>query len=537
MKKLAVIPLLLLTFQAVKAQNCYAAFNFIQNGSTVSFNNQSAPIDSFTTFVWTFGDGDTAFSFNPTHTYNSTGMHLVCLQMETASGCTAIYCDSVFTDTSNTSNCLAAFTYTQDGLSFQFNNDSYASGQATYLWNFGDGNSSDTYSPNYIYSQAGYYLVCLTVNTDNGCTNTYCQYIQVTDTNCMVTMNYYAMGNDIQFYAGNANNGNGTYLWDFGDGTTADEMNPFHTYANPGFYFVCVQYTDSNCTAIDCDSFYVNNGDSCSADFFTWQSNGTVQFSPFFYDPVNAYLWNFGDGTWSNNAYSSHVYDQEGVYEVCLTVTGGGCTGTSCQSIYYMNDTMNNNSGICNADFQISAVDSSYSTIWITDLSTGANTYLWDFGDGTTSSVQYPSHTYSEDGLYEVCLTILCDSNQVSFHCEWIGIMDSLVSGDDSEIRSGFTLNVIPEVVSSIVPVAPAVTFSVYPNPTSGIIQFQLPASAPGEGLLQIRNMVGQVVKAHTIRLNGNETIQADLQDLQDGMYLIQLLVNEQAFTSLVMRQ
>jgi PKD repeat protein len=536
MKKLVIIPFLLLTFGAAKAQNCYASFNYTQNGSVVSFLNQSSPVDSFTTFLWTFGDGDTSFLSNPVHSYNSTGMHLVCLTMETSTGCTATYCDSVFTDTIGTATCYAAFSYSQDGPEFQFQNNSISQSAAVYEWNFGDGSTSSAYEPNHNYSQAGYYIVCLTVTADDGCTNSSCTYVQVIDTSCSIFLLYYMNGTDVQFYAGNPGNGNGSYSWDFGDGQTSTQMSPFHSYDTPGYYYVCVQYNDSNCYAIDCDSFYVGSADSCAAGFYAWQTNADVQFTPYYYDPLKSYLWSFGDGTYSNEGYASHTYSEDGIYEVCLTVTGGGCNSTTCQSLYFTNDSLNNNNGACEADFQISGIDTASSTIWITDYSTGANTYLWDFGDGTTSTVQYPSHTYSQNGTYEVCLTIICDSNESSFHCEWIGIMDSLVSGDN-EIRSGFTMNVIPGSITSVTPVNPSAAIAAFPNPTSGNMQLQLPADVHGSGILSLYDAPGRLALSQEIVVYGKELISIDLHGLAEGFYLLQLRINDQLFTTRLIKQ
>ena len=109
-----------------KAQNCQALFSVEQNSTVVYFTNESNPIDSFTTFSWSFGDGNTSTLLNPWHTYSSIGQYAVCLTMTNGFlGCSSTYCDTIQVDTANSNaTCEAAFTYSVSGLDVVFYNSS-----------------------------------------------------------------------------------------------------------------------------------------------------------------------------------------------------------------------------------------------------------------------------------------------------------------------------------------------------------------------------------------------------------------------------
>lgn len=119
-------------------------------------------------------------------------------------------------------------------------------------------------------------------------------------------------------------------------------------------------------------------------------------------DPITNWTWNFGDGTSSTAQNPSHVYTTPGTYSVSLTVTtSGGCT--------------NNNAGapiIINAypypvaSFSVNAYvfNLPYDVLNCTNLSTGAVSYSWNFGDGSTSTIFNPNHTYTSVGNFEVVL-------------------------------------------------------------------------------------------------------------------------------------
>ena len=76
----------------------------------------------------------------------------------------------------------AGFTYAATGLSVDFTDASSTSSTiASYMWDFGDGNTSTDMNPTHVYALDGPYTVCLTVTDENGCTSVYCEAIQVTD--------------------------------------------------------------------------------------------------------------------------------------------------------------------------------------------------------------------------------------------------------------------------------------------------------------------------------------------------------------------
>ena len=124
------------------------------------------------------------------------------------------------------------------------------------------------------------------------------------------------------------------------------------------------------------------------------------------YDGITSRTWDFGDGTTSTDQNPVHTYAQDGVYSVCLTVTeadGDSDTATRTDYIVVLDSGPQ-------VDFSISPVgESTLLTVSFTDLSAsydGIACWLWEFGDGTTSNVRNPKHTYAEEGLYNVTLTV-----------------------------------------------------------------------------------------------------------------------------------
>jgi len=130
------------------------------------------------------------------------------------------------------------------------------------------------------------------------------------------------------------------------------------------------------------------------------------------YDPdgtIISYYWDFGDDTNATGTVVEHAYDDDGSYTVILTVTDDyGATATATATKYILNKPPV-------ADFTESA-DIVYTGEGITfDASSSHDSdgtiasYLWSFGDGTNATETIVDHTYTEDGVYTVTLTVTDD--------------------------------------------------------------------------------------------------------------------------------
>src|SRR6185503_19134747 len=116
------------------------------------------------------------------------------------------------------------------------------------------------------------------------------------------------------------------------------------------------------------------------------------------------YAWDFGDGGTSPFKSPTHVYRTAGEFTVSLKVTGpGGITSTKTRAKYIQVD------DVLVADFTAEPLSGSAPlVVKFNDASSGLTirSWSWSFGDGSTASVQSPSHTYSSPGTYTVKLVI-----------------------------------------------------------------------------------------------------------------------------------
>lgn len=198
----------------------------------------------------------------------------------------------------------------------------------------------------------------------------------------------------------------------FGDNTndTQTGVNATHTsfshvYAAPGNYTVQITITDANgCSAsTTCDIVITSvNTNLPNADFtsqpFTGCDTVTVQFTN---NSTNAtaYFWDFGDGTTSTDINPSHTYSGAGSYHVTLIATNANGSDT----IFVPNAVFINPQPVANAIADDVCVGS---PTHFTDVSLHATAWSWDFGDGNSSNLQNPNHTYADTGTYNVTLNI-----------------------------------------------------------------------------------------------------------------------------------
>lgn len=143
----------------------------------------------------------------------------------------------------------------------------------------------------------------------------------------------------------------------------------------------------------------------------------TVNFTGSFNDPdandTHAINWDFDDGGKANGTLNpNHIYTSPGTYEVVLTVTDNqGDSGTANITV-----TVNNVLPTVNIEISPTTVKSQEPvtfTAKVEDTTGDTHTYLWDFGDGKTSTLTKPTHLYAGSSIYEVTLKVTDNNNGI----------------------------------------------------------------------------------------------------------------------------
>ncbi len=363
------------------------------------FNNTSN--GSPDTFVWNFGDGasDSTNNTSPSHIYPAAGTYNVKLIAGySTTGCTNIKITpvTVFPHT------IPGFTKTTACLNFTtIFSDVTTNAPTKWTWDFGDGSMFDTLqNPIHIYSIADTFLVTLFTQNIFGCEdsikiNTTVNPLPVSvflfDTVCANTATAFT---DQSISAVSWN-------WDFGDGTANTTNSPTHVYSAPGTYNVTLIAANIfGCTDTISHSIIVNPNPVCS---FT-ATTACLSYPTVFTDNSTLavyWAWNFGDVTpIDTNQSPSHIYVNPGNYSVELIgKTALGCTNSSTQIITVLQQPQANYSvgNICARD-----------TVPFADISIGAGitSWVWDFGDGFTSNLKNPNHSFQQSGNYNVSLIV-----------------------------------------------------------------------------------------------------------------------------------
>ena len=215
-----------------------------------------------------------------------------------------------------------------------------------------------------------------------------------------------AVGFAVQFTDTSINNPT-SWSWDFGDGTNSTAQNPSHQYSVAGTYSVALTATNVIGSSTATKSNYITvTPPPPVADFSGLPVSGSLPLSVVFTDrSTNAptsWLWNFSDGTTSTVQNPTHSYTAIGSYNVSLTATNAyGFNSTTKINYITVNPLVPVASftatpvwGIIPLPVQFSDTSINIPTSW-----------NWSFGDGTFSTLQNPSHTYTVMGYYNVSLT------------------------------------------------------------------------------------------------------------------------------------
>ena len=259
------------------------------------------------------------------------------------------------------SECNAEFTWEQFSgtLEIDFTNTSTSDHDiVSFHWNFGDGHEGDGPNPTHTYTEPGTYLVCLIIETEDGCVSDVCHEVTVQEPegDCHAEFTWEQIPGTLQIHFNSTSTSEHDIIsitWHFGDGSEGDGDDPYHTYDEPGTYVVCIRIEDNTgCVSELCHEVTVAPlGGDCHAQFTWEQIPGTLQIhfnsTSTSQNDIISYIWQFGDGTEGDGNDPYHTYDEPGVYLVCLIITDSeGCVSDVCHEV-----TVGEPEGDCHAEF------------------------------------------------------------------------------------------------------------------------------------------------------------------------------------------
>ncbi len=281
------------------------------------------------------------------------------------------------------------------------------------------------------------------------------------------------------------NSGSGQFFdWDFGDGTTDTIANPIHTFAAAGTYTVCLIVTNPCGTDTTCSTITL-----CfdpTAGFAFAQNGATVNFTDQTIGGATIWGWDFGDGNASNQQHPTHTYAVTDTYTVCLFVNNGCAWDTLCQTVILCASPVPGFTHVITGAIAV-----------FTNTATGNPTsYLYDFGDGNTSTQPGPIHTYAASGQYTVCQTV------------------TNICGDDS------TCSILGVTVGRDEGISRAI--DIYPNPAYESFTIRVPDGVTDGFRLSLKNTIGQEIRnLKSGPVSSGFELEVDVRELPSGVYFL----------------
>ncbi len=374
----------------------------------VNFTDQSA--GNPTQWKWDLGNGTVSYLQNPSVTYFNPGTYTVKLVVKSATAADSIVKINQITvygapvinfNASQTAGC------NQLDVNFKDQTTSAYGNLTEWKWDFGDGVLSDIRNPSHHYDQTGDFNITLNVKNSYGCSSSLLKtaYIKVNGIKAGFTKDVYerCSPNKITFTNSSTGTGDVKYKWYFGNRDSSETNNPLYTYANGGNYtvkmFVSNQFgcLDSTIKNIKVDTpvsaaFTAGNTRGCKAPFTVHFTNQQLT--------GNSYLWNMGDSSKSISSNPFHEYSDTGNYTVKLIVNNvNGCID-SVTKINYIHVRASSLALVNLPDSGCIPFAKKINVVF--NPADSVLNMIWNFGDGTSSALRSPVHTFNTEGYYTV---------------------------------------------------------------------------------------------------------------------------------------
>ncbi len=377
------------------------SFDYTITDNNAIFTNTTLNGDSY---YWNFGDGFDSTDEHPVHVYVDDGVYTVLLEATNICG-TNTTVETIVIATppvadfvgGPTSGCVV-HTVTFTDLS--------SNNTTSWDWSFPGGSpaTSSDQNPIITYNTPGLYDVTLVAINPQG-TSTFMEtdFVEVF-AQPIPQFTYTQNGSEFIFV--NSSQNSTSYSWDFGDGNSSTDVHPIHTYMTEGTFTVELMADNNNCPP-ETTSVTVSVILLPSAQFqVIGDTEGCASFEVEFQDlsgnNPTSWDWSFPGGSPSSSSSSSEQnptvnYITPGVYDVTLIVSNINGMDT----VELENYITVNTDPTAMASYVQNGLE-----ITFTDMSTGADTYTWDFGDGNGSSEASPIYAYNQEGIHDVSLTV-----------------------------------------------------------------------------------------------------------------------------------
>jgi PKD repeat protein len=268
---------------------------------------------------------------------------------------------------------------------------------SSWAWDFGDGNTSNLPNVQHQYDAGGTYEVCLEVRNSVG-VDTTCKTLIIERLRPLPNFSFSQQAAGLIQFTNLTEGESDQFTWDFGDGNSSTAENPSHQYVEKGSFTACLTASNSFGSDSICQVLMIDNILPTAQFDFQSVGPGLYTFRNLSSTNTDSLVWDFGDGTSSNEEDPSHQYLSEGNFSVCLIAYNALGADTLCQNIVVRNL-------LPDADFTLEELD--FGLFSFTDSSQNSpQSWQWDFGDGDTSTEQNPNHQYTREGNYNVRLIV-----------------------------------------------------------------------------------------------------------------------------------
>lgn len=398
------------------------SFTMIPASGCTPLSINFPPVLGAVSYTWNFGDGSPiSNAANPTHTFvnalSTTQIFTVTLNAMNAFGCSGTTFGMPIVFAKPSANYSLSPNSGCSPLSVTFTNSSI--GNTSSAWDFGNTNTSTQTNPTAIYTNTAgganvTNTVKLVVANANGCKDSLNRTVTLfAKPLAKFDLDTPACSPKLISFL-NQSQGALTYSWNFGGSNSSASVNPSFAFVNTTTNNQTVLVTliaknISNCSDTSKVSLVVHP----KPEFFVvaQPDSGCTPLTVNF-PPINGavnYQWNFGDGNSATTSSISNVFvnstSANKFYTVELIASDiYGCADTALRTIKVFPKP----TAFFNADPLTVFVPNGVTTMF--NLSSGATTYTWSFGDGAKSNLFAPTHSYAQANEYQI--TLIARSNK-----------------------------------------------------------------------------------------------------------------------------